>query len=488
MVRREEHKKRYILPAVMSALLLAAVYLMLCAGVELDRILPNTTVNEVSLDGMSLREAVAALEADTENRRANASLTVSADQQSYTLHLGELLDINCLELAKQAISGSRKPFLARGLFRIRNALVGCHITAFPTVTDPAALHSKIEAAGILALDTTTQTTYKEANGQLVFTMGTAGTSADEAALTEQITSALKAGDYDTPITCPMTAGTVEPVDIDAVYQEVHAEVADAALDPKHGYCIKKSVRGVDFDKEAAGKILEEAEEGSTAAIDLTYTEPKLTTRQLKKRLFRDRLAVHTTRVGGTAGRIANVRLAAAKCDGIILCSGEEFSFNDTIGELTAEAGFHKANAILGRKIIQSYGGGICQVSTTLFIPAMYAGLEIPERWNHNYVSSYAAPGMDAAVARGAQDFRIVNNRKYPIKLKVTYANGQLTASIWGTKTKSEASSVKIHTRVLDSSDEFLRMETVRKISSASDGNVIVSRFYSEYFNPSVRQD
>ncbi|MCI9598203.1 MAG: VanW family protein [Firmicutes bacterium] len=152
-------------------------------------------------------------------------------------------------------------------------------------------------------------------------------------------------------------------------------------------------------------------------------------------------------------------------------SGEEFSFNDTVGEQTAETGFRKANAIQGANIIQAYGGGICQVSTTLFIPALYSGLDIPERWCHNYVSSYAEPGMDAAVAWGGLDFRIVNNKKYPIVLQVTYANGQLTASIWGTKT--EKSSVKVETQVLNSSGETLDVQTIRKISFPDNENAVI---------------
>ncbi|NBI62657.1 hypothetical protein D3Z38_06195 [Clostridiales bacterium] len=486
-MKKKEQEKHGAFFAVIVVLILAAAYLMLCAGVNPERIMPNTTVNGVSLDNMSLDEAVAALEADTAARHAEAELTITAGEKSYTLALGELLsDIDCANLADQAIYGSNGPFLARGLFRLWNALIGLHITNFPTVTDPNALHQKIKASGLPDLDTTIQTTYQKKNDQLIFTMGTAGASTDEAALMKEILSALDEGDYDTPVACPMTPGSVKPVDIDTVYRKLHTEAADATLDPKNGYQIVKSVTGVDFDKAAAKKILEEAKEGSTAVIDLICTEPAITTSDMEKNLCKDLLATHTTKVGGSANRIANIRLAAAKCNGTVLLSGEEFSFNDTVGEQTAETGFRKANAIQGKNIIQAYGGGICQVSTTLFIPALYAGLDIPERWCHNYVSSYAEPGMDAAVAWGGLDFRIVNNKKYPIALQVTYANSRLTVSIWGTKT--EESSVKVETKVLNSSSDTLEVRTTRKISSAGDGNVVIQRFDSSYLNPSMRQD
>lgn len=487
MTEKKGRKKHSVLWAVIVILLLTAAYLTLCARVNPQRIMPNTTVNGVRLDGMSLEEATAALQADTVARRTEAALTITADEKSYTLALGDLLsDVDCLALAQQAISASSKPFPARGLFRLRNALIALHIIAFPTVTDANALHQKIKASGLADLDTTIQTTYQRKNDQLIFTMGTAGASTDETALMKRILSALDEGDYDTPIACPMTPGAVKPVDIDTVYRELHTEAADATLDPKNGYQIVKSVTGVDFDKVAAKKILDEAKEGSTAVIALTCTEPEITTSDMEKNLCKDLLATHTTKVGGSANRIVNIRLAAAKCNGTVLLSGEEFSFNDTVGEQTAETGFRKANAILGKNIIQAYGGGICQVSTTLFISALYAGLDIPERWCHNYVSSYADPGMDAAVAWGGQDFRIVNNQKYPIVLQVTYANGRLTASIWGTKT--EESSIKVETEVLESSADSLKTQTTRQIRFADNGNVVVKRFDSSYLNPSWRQD
>ena len=137
-------------------------------------------------------------------------------------------------------------------------------------------------------------------------------------------------------------------------------------------------------------------------------------------------------------------------------------------------------------MIQAYGGGICQVSTTLFIPALYAGLDIPERWCHTYVSSYADPGMDAAVAWGDLDFRIVNDKKYPVKLEVSYENGSLTATIWGTKT--EDTPIEIETKELDSSDRSLEVQTIRKMYSSGSENAVITRFNSSYINPSVRQD
>lgn len=486
MDERKEKKKHIIFLITAGALLLAAAYLILCASVKTDRILPNTTVNKVSLGGMTLPDAAGALEADTDARRKNAVLTVTADGTSYPLDIGSLLELDYKALAAQSLSDSQKGFLLRGFCWLRNAILGSQTMALPSIKDLDALHNRIADAGLLEISSTVPTSYQEEDGQLVFTIGTAGTVTDEAALTRQILDALEAGDYGSKITCPTAAGILEPTDIEQIYQEIHSEPVNASLDPNNGYQITESARGVDFDREAAQKALNEASEGSTVSIALAYTEPEITTQDLKDNLFKDRLATHTTGAGGSANRIINIQLAAAKCNGVILLPGEEFSFNQTVGEQTAETGFQKANATQGEKVIQAYGGGICQVSTTLFIPALYAGLDIPERWCHTYVSSYADPGMDAAVAWGDLDFRIVNDKKYPVKLEVSYENGSLTATIWGTKT--EDTPIEIETKVLDSSDRSLEVQTIRKMYSSGSENAVITRFNSSYINPSVRQD
>ena len=114
------------------------------------------------------------------------------------------------------------------------------------------------------------------------------------------------------------------------------------------------------------------------------------------------------------------------------------------------------------KPVQAYGGGICQVSSTLFAAALFANLEIVERWEHDYVSSYISAGMDAAVAWNELDFRIANNSIYPIMIDVIYSDGYLTVTIRGTKT--DDSVVKIHTETLDSSTpDTLKVTTYRDV-------------------------
>lgn len=195
-------------------------------------------------------------------------------------------------------------------------------------------------------------------------------------------------------------------------------------------------------------------------------------REYQSKIFTDTLSTYTTPVCGTDNCVTNIKLAAQKCDGIIIPGGSVFSFNDTVGEQTAAAGFKTADAIYNGEIIQAYGGGICQVSSTIFAAALYTDLDILEHWNHDYISSYIDAGMDAAVAWGALDMRIHNTSPYPIRIDITCTDEYLTAAIIGTKT--DDSIIEVETKVLETSTpQTLDIATRRLIYTADKSQVFI---------------
>ena len=284
--------------------------------------------------------------------------------------------------------------------------------------------------------------------------------------------AVQTKDFEQTIPCPAVANDIE--NLEQIYKEVHTEPQNATLDRDNGYTILKAVTGVDFDKENAKKILLETKDGDVSKIDLTYTQPEISTSDLKEHLFADNLSSYATKVTGRANRLTNVSLAAQKCDGTILLSGEEFSFNGTVGVQNAQTGFKKAGATLNGRPVQAYGGGICQVSSTIFAAALFANLEIVERWEHEYVSSYIAAGMDAAVAWNELDLRIVNNTSYPVRLDVDYRDGYLTVTIRGTKT--DDAFVRIQTETLDTSPTgMLEVDTYRNVYTENKSQLFTEK-------------
>ena len=127
-------------------------------------------------------------------------------------------------------------------------------------------------------------------------------------------------------------------------------------------------------------------------------------------------------IGSPSGRDHNIRLAAPKFDGIVVAPGETFSFNHYLGEVTAEAGYDESYITAGEQLAIEVGGGICQVSTTVFRAAFWGGYPIVNRWYHHYRVGYyelmgAGVGMDATVYSPQVDFRFTNDRPYPLLIE-----------------------------------------------------------------------
>jgi len=129
-------------------------------------------------------------------------------------------------------------------------------------------------------------------------------------------------------------------------------------------------------------------------------------------------------------RTVNLELAASHIDGTMLLPGEEFSYNETVGERTIEAGFKEAKIITERGYADGIGGGVCQVASNLHAAAMHAGLEIAERWPHRFRVKYMPPGLDATVDYGRKDLKVVNNTPFPVVLELgRLEQGELLARV-----------------------------------------------------------
>ena len=132
------------------------------------------------------------------------------------------------------------------------------------------------------------------------------------------------------------------------------------------------------------------------------------------------------------GQITNLHLASASIDGWVVGYGETFSFNGVVGKRTKEAGYRPAPAYAAMQTVMEYGGGICQVSSTLYAAVRKAGLEVVERYPHSLSVSYIPKGMDATVDWGNKDFKFKNNRSEPIYI-ACYVDGfeQVHVSLYG---------------------------------------------------------
>ena len=474
--RRQKKKKNLLIMAGVGVLFIG--YLIACALVPKNHIADGVYVNEVNVGGMTATEAEDAIQRDFEEKYADVALTVHALDQDYKVSLFNCLTVDAKGAAEEAAGFAHRNFFTRGAEMLRAKLFKKKYSRIPQVTDEELLKQDIETAGLMLINTTVQTSYEVTKTDLVLTKGITGVSVDQEKLVTALEDAVSRADYKSVVECPMLTGTVEKTDMQAVYDEIHTEKSNATLDPKKDYKIVKAVNGISFDVASAQTVFDNAAEGETVTIPLEIDKPKITTKKLKKYLFRDVLGSCTTNVSGTSARISNVDLAAQKIDGKILLPGETFSYNDTVGERTAERGFQKAPAYLNGESVQELGGGICQVSSTLYKSTLLSNLKIVEHHNHSYVSSYIGIGMDATVSWGGPDFQFKNNTDYPIKISAKYSGGQVTCKIYGAKLDDKKIEMTAETLKVNSCDTVYQEDdsmvkgVTEVISSGHDGYVV----------------
>ncbi len=451
----ETRKKRRSAPvAVIVGVVVAALaagYLACCAVVDQDTVLGHAMVNGVDLSGMTYDQALEAVETAAQAKYEGVALTVEAEGETYQVDLDGVLTLDTEATVDQAFAAGHGSFLTRGAALLQSLTGTRTYDVQPTVADQELLREAIDHSGLLSVDTGTATTYEIQEDTILLTKGTVGQVADVTALVDLVLDAVAQDDFTTVLDCPMTEGALDEADLEAIYETVYVEAENATLDPEQDYAIVDSVTGVSFDLEASEATLADAGEGDTVEVALVYTEPDITTELMEENLFRDVLGTYSSTVKGTTNRKTNVKLSAESCNEVILLPGETFSYNDTVGERTEAAGYKTAAAYSNGDTVQELGGGICQTSSTLYNAVLLANLEITERTNHSYASSYVPLGQDATVSWGGPDFKFTNDTEYPIKIATSYSTGNiLTCLIYGTNLTGN--TVKVTNEVLSTTN------------------------------------
>ena len=284
-----------------------------------------------------------------------------------------------------------------------------------------------------------QVTYEINDDKLIITNGKSGIEVQEDKLEEQIIDNIKdqLKDVINDIKIPTKKVEAKKIDIEKIHDEIYKEAKDAYIEDEP-FKLHVEENGLDFNismEEAKRIISEEKEEYERP---LKITKPKVKTEDLGDKIFKQTLSKYTTIYdAGNKSRANNIALACKTINGTIILPGETFSYNKVLGNTTKEKGYQLGGAYVGGKVVKAYGGGICQVSTTLYNSVLYANLEIVERYNHSYAVSYVPAGRDATVSYGGKDFKFKNNRKYPIKIVANAKNGVVNISLKGIKEDKE---------------------------------------------------
>ena len=281
-----------------------------------------------------------------------------------------------------------------------------------------------------------ESSYSIEDDELIVTKGEAGIKLDTDSLLntvkEKLNDVYSNDDY---IEIPVIQKEPEAIDIDKIHEEVYKEAQDAYIE-EEPFAVYPEVEGIDFDVEAAKTMLQEDKE--EYVIPLIITKPNVTLTDIGEKAFPNELSTFTTRYDvSDVDRTTNLELACEKLNGKVILPGETFSYNQTLGARTASAGYKNAKIYSAGEVVDGIGGGICQISSTLYNAVLMANLEIVERRNHQFVTSYVPAGRDATVVYGSTDFKFKNTRQYPIRLVATAKNGIATVTVYGIKEEKE---------------------------------------------------
>lgn len=397
---------------------------------------PNVYIAGIDVGGMTKEQTRAVLEQNNWDRKVDSVLTVKLPAKvSFKVdYTGSGAKLTADRAVEAAYGYGRDHNWFTNLFRyLLNCLVPVDIDQDVKTLNSEYIRSRINGGLEQLAAATADKGYKIDRDKKLLTMvkGAGKIRLDETGLYNAVTAALLAGQEETSYSA-LAEELTEP-DFQKLYSELAVEPADAYF--TETFDVVDEVIGCRFNVDTAKKVWEAAGLAEEVKIPLEITYPEVTAEKLRASLYADKLGSQTTYyTWSTANRINNINLAADKINGLIMMPGDVFSFNESIGQRTEEAGFKSAGAYNDGQVVEAIGGGICQVSSTLYCATMFANLKTVSRTNHYFRVDYLDYGLDATVSWTKPDYKFSNNRDYPIKLVAYCDNDEksLTIEIWGT--------------------------------------------------------
>lgn len=434
-------RKKPLWPVVITVCAtLALIALFLLLGLPLlrqaldpygGRIVDGVSVAGVSLGGMTQEEAVRVLE---DQMPENLALLLPGKALELPLRqVGIQLDVQGLAKAAYAVGRTAEnreldfaPYLS---FREDSLRIGLEETARELSQSGIQTGWALEGA----LPELSEDRFQPEGPlpSLAVTLGVASYRLDVEAACQQTVSALLRGELEVDLSSCVTSEGGEMPEAEAIIKEASVEPVDAALNRETGQAAPGSY-GFTFDREKLDALLKSAAPGQTVRLEAELTAPQVLGQEV---YFQDVLGFCQTPHSDDEKRNTNLQLACKALNGVIMEPGETLSYNATLGQRTEEAGYQSAPAYSGVDLVNTLGGGICQVSSTLYLCSLYAELETVERVSHGFPASYMPVGLDATVSWGTPDLKIKNNSDYPVKLVAETQEGFVRVWIMGVETR-----------------------------------------------------
>ena len=489
--KKKHYKRKYIILAVIVGILLiiglffSTIFALVNIGNE--KIMKGISIAGIDVSSLSRAEAKTKIE---EVYKEKNEKDISLRYGEYETILSPvLMEVNFKidEAIENAYLVGRNSNIFINNYNILFALINKKDIQLEMTINEEVTKQTIEDMNINLPGVVIETTYSVEEDELIITKGKAGIKIDTDKLLMQVKDRLKNPNSENDVMeIPVINKEPDPIDIEKIHDEVYKEAQDAYI-IEEPFEVHPEVEGIDFDVEIAKEILKEDKE--EYIIPLIITKPEITLDQLGEEAFPNQLSTFTTRYDvSDVDRTTNLRLACQKINGTVLLAGDTFSYNDVVGARTVAAGYKNAKIYEAGQVVDGLGGGICQISSTLYNAALLANLEIVERRNHQFVTSYVEAGRDATVVYGSTDFKFKNTRKYPIRIVATANAGIATISIYGIKEEEEytfkfstktISTIPYPTQYIDDSTLPMGTEVVKQKGTSG---LITETYMSKYLN------
>ncbi len=428
----KKHKLSITITSAIAILLMLFVGVLVLSMPKDGVIAKGVSVNGIDLGGMSVGDAKIVI---NQSGFFDDDFTVVSGSESVKITPSDIdLEIDEGKSALKAYEVGRNGNIIKKLTETLKLLtVGVDIIPQPSLTKEklevllydmgVKINGQYEGVKIEDISDTEVCVYPPVSGQ----------DSDVSGAYNTVIDTLSSGKYD-KIEVSLNKKEEKP-SVDELYDMVKLESQNAGYDIKDGdIVIFDGMDGREADKEEISQKISTFNSGEQIVLTVKRTAPEVTKEMLDSELFGYELASFQSKYSTkTANRAFNVSRAAQSCNGKILLPDEVFSYCEAIGNPSLSNGYKVAPVFSNGKHSEGVGGGVCQVSSTIYSAVLYANLEIVERRSHSLTVSYVPKGQDATVSYGSQDFKFKNNTNTPIKLIATATGGICKVSILGTK-------------------------------------------------------
>lgn len=442
-VNKEKSNRKFkkifilIIPIILFLIIVSTIFAIL--NINNEKIVKGIFVQGVDLSDMTEQEALNVLKEKIEKILKN-DISLVYGEYSTTITPEQIeFKLNYEEAVNEANNIGKKNNILIDNFNILKAKIFKTNIKIKNEYNKEILQDIIKNINSELPGAVKEVSYEIDNDKLIITKGNSGIYIDSEKLKNDIINNINSQliDIKNDIQIPVKEKNADPIDIEKIYKEIYKESKDAYIE-EDPFKLHVEEDGLDFaiSMEEAKKII--SEEKDSYEIPLKIDKAKVKTEDLGDKLFKETLSKFTTIYdAGNTSRGTNIAIAARTINNTVILPGETFSYNKILGNTTKEKGYQLGTAYVGGKVVPAYGGGICQVSTTLYNAAIYANLEIVERYNHSYSVSYVSGSRDATVSYGGKDFKFKNSRTYPIKIVASAKNGVISVSLKGIKEEKE---------------------------------------------------